>query len=252
MTAFQADIQQLDDLCHVQLSGPLDEDNQLAALVERVRGAVAVFDLAAVEDINNCGVRDWVNGLEELQGRGVHVVLSGCSPAIVAKLNSVGNFAAGATVKSFFIPYYCGQCEEERALLWEVAQLSEPGAPTCRCDSCDGVMSFDGGLEEAYFAFVSDARARPLSPELEALIARMAPSTSQERQVAPVADFATGISSVSMPSVNTLRRLRDRTGLRTLRRVETKPAPTRLPALLSALGGGVLLVALILLALKGC
>ena len=136
----------------LKLSGIIDEDDELASLAHHIHGHTVLMDLANIHDVNNCGVRDWVKWREEVQARNVKVVLLECSPAVVAKLNSVSNFNHRGYVKSFYVPYYCQVCAAEKALLVDMEEFRGEGyikAPTCRCDSCDGVMAFDD-MEESY------------------------------------------------------------------------------------------------------
>lgn len=255
---FEAEVQQLDQLTYVKVTGQIDEDNDLGALAPRIRGQAVLIDLSTVRDINNCGVRDWVKWREELQARGIAVVLVECSSAVVAKLNSVSNFNDGGFIKSFYLPYYCAACETEKALLVDMDEFRGDGpikAPTCRCDSCDAIMAFDD-LEESYFAFVRSARA-VLPPEpLQQLIDKLAPAAGERKilssmpgrssfsgipsTASPASFGSTGAGSVASGlSVSQLRRLRDKTGLRTRRRQKATPVaggrPRPLWVLLGAL-----------------
>ncbi|MBL9013025.1 MAG: anti-sigma factor antagonist [Myxococcales bacterium] len=155
-----ATVQQTGDEANVRLAGILDEDNKLGELVRKVSGARAVIDLSGVERINSCGTRDWVNWLARLAENGVQPVFVACSPAIVAQLNLVKNFAGHGAVKSFQVPYHCPECDEEKLLLVDVADLGPAPhvAPDCRCDDCESLMTFDD-LAEAYFGFVPNAQA---------------------------------------------------------------------------------------------
>ena len=51
----------------VKLAGVIDEDNELGRLVDKIPAGTAVIDLGEIERINSCGVRDWVNWLDELE-----------------------------------------------------------------------------------------------------------------------------------------------------------------------------------------
>jgi anti-anti-sigma regulatory factor len=262
---FEAEIQQLDQFTYVKLAGILDEDNELVPLSNRIRGDTVIIDLSAVQDINNSGVRNWVKWRQEMQARGVAVVLVECSPAIVAKLNSVSNFNDGGFIKSFYVPYYCQACEMEKAMLVDMDELRGDGAvhaPTCRCDACDGIMAFDD-MEESYFTFVKDARRSVPSDSAQKVLEQLTPSAGERKILsrAPstgssfagipstnsLSGFGTGASSSSSigPSASTLRRLRDKTGLRTMR---AQRAAGRARRLLPArkwllLAAGVLLLA---------
>ena len=155
-----ATVQQRNDESNVRLAGVLDEDNNLGELVGKVSAGRAVINLSGLERINSCGTRDWVNWLARLDEKGIQPVFVGCSPAIVAQLNLVKNFAGHGAVKSFQVPYHCPECDEEKLLLVDVADMGPaPHAPPeCRCDDCESLMTFDD-LAEAYFGFVPHAQA---------------------------------------------------------------------------------------------
>ncbi len=241
---FEAEVQQLDTFTYVKVSGVIDEDNELQPLAGRIRGQLAVIDLSTVRDVNNCGVRDWVKWRETVQGRGVAVVLVECSAAVVAKLNSVSNFNDGGFIKSFYVPYFCAACSTEKAMLVDMDEFRREGpvrAPTCRCDSCDQVMQFDD-LEESYFAFVARARKQVPPDPIQSILDQLAPAAGERKILSAVTgsgssfagipstssstpDFETGAGSASSVSVASLRRLRDRSGVRTRRKSGQNPAP---------------------------
>lgn len=158
-TKFQASVQHRGDVSYVKLGGVIDEDNELGDLVDKIPSGTAVIDLGEIERINSCGVRDWVNWLGKLEGNGTRSVLVECSPAIVAQINLVNNFTGTGVVKSFYVPYFCPECDEEKVLLVEAADMGPPPhePPTCRCDECDLVMDFDD-MPDSYFAFLSNQR----------------------------------------------------------------------------------------------
>ena len=156
---FHAAVHQRDDVTYVKLGGVIDEDNELGELVDKIPNGTAVIDLGEIERINSCGVRDWVNWLSKLETNGTRSVLVECSPAIVAQINLVNNFTGSGVVKSFYVPYFCPECDEEKVLLVEASDMGPPPhePPTCRCDECDLVMDFDD-MPDSYFAFLSNQR----------------------------------------------------------------------------------------------
>ena len=145
----------------LKLRGVIDEDNELTGIEGQLSAGVTVLDLADIERINSCGVRDWVNWLGRIEKLGARLVFVNCSPSIVAQMNLVHNFSASGVVKSFYAPYFCPRCNKERLLRLEtrdlVHQTPITSAPTCRCDDCDGPMDFDD-MEESYFAFMNNLK----------------------------------------------------------------------------------------------
>src|SRR6185312_8843668 len=153
---FQASVQHRGDVSYVKLGGVIDEDNELNDLVDKIPAGTAVIDLGEIERINSCGVRDW---LSKLESNGTRSVLVECSPAIVAQINLVNNFTGNGVVKSFYVPYFCPECDEEKVLLVEASDMGPPPhePPTCRCDECDLVMDFDD-MPDSYFAFLANQK----------------------------------------------------------------------------------------------
>lgn len=208
---FQAAVQHREDVSYVKLSGVIDEDNELGGLADQVHGRTVVIDLGEVERINSWGVRDWVHLLGKLEGRGARIVLVECSPAIVAQINLVSNFTGGGTVKSFYVPYFCPQCDEEKSLLCEAAEMGPPPhePPVCRCDECDLVMDFDD-MPDSYFAFLANQPSEPEEDRrLESVLEELVPededkSRIRSRVAATTMGGGSSLPASSLPSVPSL------------------------------------------------
>jgi anti-anti-sigma regulatory factor len=168
----------------VQLSGVMDEDNELGQLAAKVPAeASVVIDSSGVERINSCGVRDWVTCLAELNQKACKLFFLNCSPAIVTQVNLVNNFLGNGQVLNFYAPYFCASCEIDKLLLIDIDQAlkQEPfQAPICRCDQCDHTMDFDD-IESSYFAFLKTTRAPEVSAKLAEAINGLSSSTPMMR-----------------------------------------------------------------------
>ncbi|HUH04835.1 MAG TPA: hypothetical protein VML75_22715, partial [Kofleriaceae bacterium] len=199
----------------MKLSGVIDEDNELTDLVDKIPAGTAVIDLGEVERINSCGVRDWVNWLTKIESNSGDVVLVECSPAIVAQINLVNNFTGNGVVKSFYVPYFCPECDEEKVLLCEAADMGPPPhePPTCRCDECDLVMDFDD-MPDSYFAFLSNQKKVAEPDKVNAVISEFNPTDGEKSKIrSRVGTSSLGGSSMSsLPSVPSLPSI-SRTGL---------------------------------------
>ncbi|MBP6628719.1 MAG: hypothetical protein KA297_04765 [Kofleriaceae bacterium] len=217
---FQAAVNQREDVSYVKLAGVIDEDNQLGELVDQIPSGTAVIDLGEIERINSCGVRDWVNWLSRLEGQRTKVVLVECSPAIVAQINLVNNFTGSGVVKSFYVPYFCPECDEEKVLLVEATDMGpaphEP--PTCRCDECDLVMDFDD-MPDSYFAFLGNSRRMAEPDKVHSAMRSLAPNKAggddgkgkiRSRVSSPA--ITGGAKSASLPSVPSLPSISRSTG----------------------------------------
>jgi anti-anti-sigma regulatory factor len=207
---FQAAVTHRDDVSYVKLAGVIDEDNELPALVEKIPAGTAVIDLAEIERINSCGVRDWVNWLGKLETQRTRIVLVSCSPAIVAQINLVNNFTGAGTVKSFYVPYFCPECDQEKLLLAETTEMGpaphEP--PICRCDECDRVMDFDD-LADSYFAFLGSQKAMAEPERVNGAIQALAPATADAggkvRSRAPAGGGLAAVTASQVPAMPSIR-----------------------------------------------
>ena len=203
---FQASVHHRDDVGFVKLSGVIDEDNELADLTESIPGSMVVIELGEIERINSCGVRDWVNWLNALEAKGADIVLVECSPAIVAQINLVNNFTGNGSVKSFYVPYFCPECDEEKVLLSEASEMGPPPhePPVCRCDGCDLVMDFDD-MPDSYFAFLSNQKKVAKPDKVQSVLDEFSTASNEPSRIRSRVQGGSGnISSASLPTVPSL------------------------------------------------
>jgi anti-anti-sigma regulatory factor len=199
---FQAAVHHRDDVSFVKLSGVIDEDNELTDLTDKIQGSTVIIDLGEVERINSCGVRDWVNWLGKVEGgrSNTEIVLVECSPAIVAQINLVNNFTGSGVVKSFYVPYFCPECDEEKVLLCETADMGpaphEP--PTCRCDECDLVMDFDD-MPDSYFAFLANQKKVARPEKIQSIIDEFASGDDDKSKIRSRVGSQANISGANIP-----------------------------------------------------
>jgi anti-anti-sigma regulatory factor len=206
---FQASVHHRDDLSFVKLAGVIDEDNELTELTDKIHGGTVVIDLREVERINSCGVRDWVNWLGRVESKNIEIVLVECSPAIVAQINLVNNFTGNGVVKSFYVPYFCPECDEEKVLLCETADMGAPPyeAPICRCDECDLVMDFDD-MPDSYFAFLANQKKVARPERIQTILDEFHTDGEEKSKIRSRVGSAslagTNLSSQSLPTVPSL------------------------------------------------
>ena len=131
------------------LSGVLDENAQLTQL--DALGAFTHINFKDITRINSCGVRDWVQWMQTRAGK--PTTYEACPLVIVKQLNSVPEFAKGATISSFFAPYFCEACDEERMILLDPTTIVEKKAPSIACSTCKAPLKFDA-IANQYFGFL--------------------------------------------------------------------------------------------------
>ncbi|HEY8210812.1 MAG TPA: hypothetical protein VIG99_25185 [Myxococcaceae bacterium] len=150
-----------------QLAGVINEDNLLEERLTATKGKGVLIDLANVERINSCGVRDWIRFAQRLEAAGNNLYLLRCSPVVVAQLNMVRNFCGEkGQVLSFQAPYFCPNCDEERTETFPAAQVAVGTSPDAVCPTCKGPMEFDD-LPDLYFGFAKIHGSRAVPPEIQ-------------------------------------------------------------------------------------
>ena len=171
---------------YLKLKGILDEDNLLNNLLSQIQGRLLLIDMAEMERINSCGVRDWVNWLNQIQALGIAVILLRCSPVIVSQANMVANFASDAFIHSFYAPYiHPDTGEEQNVLLFteEIRQNQPIKAPKIFNENGDE-LEFDE-FEESFFAFINDKRqlAYQIPADIQAVIEYFLPEAKTRQPV---------------------------------------------------------------------
>jgi anti-anti-sigma regulatory factor len=150
-----------------QLAGVINEDNLLEERLTATKGKGVLIDLANVERINSCGVRDWIRFAQRLEAAGNNLYLLRCSPVVVAQLNMVRNFCGEkGQVLSFQAPYFCPNCDEERTETFPASNVAAGTSPDATCPTCKGPMEFDD-LPDLYFAFAKIHGQRSVPPEIQ-------------------------------------------------------------------------------------
>jgi len=150
-----------------QLAGVINEDNFLEERLTATKNKGVVIDLANVERINSCGVRDWIRFAQRLEAAGNNLYLLRCSPVVVAQLNMVRNFCGEkGQVLSFQAPYFCPNCDEERTETFPAANVAAGTSPNAVCPVCKGAMEFDD-LPDLYFAFAKLHGPKPVPQEIQ-------------------------------------------------------------------------------------
>lgn len=144
--------QVLQDELNVELIGSIDEDadfKELTGLVQKVIN----FDFEKVTMINSCGIREWIKFLENVP-ESTKIVYRNCPQIIIEQINMVhGFFRKGASIESFYAPYYCEACGKESKVLLNSNQVLSRKAPKIACNTCKKDMDFDA-IPAQYFSFL--------------------------------------------------------------------------------------------------
>ncbi len=140
------------------LAGRIDERARLAELVGKVQPGPLTIDLADVVYINSLGVRDWVDFLRRLEGKGVTVAFERCADVMVLQMNMINGARGRAEVRSFFAPFACDACGWEGAALVVTEKVApvvtEGRTPETPCPDCRQTARF-ADFVDRYFLFLS-------------------------------------------------------------------------------------------------
>jgi len=93
-----------------QFSGHIDEVSVFPEIPSDI-GKV-VIDLEKVAAINSVGIRSWLQWFDGFQG--ATFTFKNCPVPIIMQMNMVEGFLpSGSKVESFFVPYFCEDCDKE-------------------------------------------------------------------------------------------------------------------------------------------
>ena len=141
---------------------------QAGNLLSQIQGRLLLIDMAEIERINSCGVRDWVNWNNQIQALGIAVILLRCSPVVVAQANMVTNFAADAFIHSFYAPYVHPDTGEEQSVLLfteEIRKTFPVSAPKIYNENGEELEFDTHLLENASFLRLKNLTVQYLLPK---------------------------------------------------------------------------------------
>ncbi|WPU66181.1 hypothetical protein [Peredibacter starrii] len=142
----------LQDELNVELIGSIDEDADFKELIGLEQKTIS-FDFDKVSMINSCGIREWIKFIEKIP-ESTHIIYNNCPQIIIEQINMVhGFFRKGASINSFYAPYFCEKCDKENKVHLKADQVKNRKAPKMECPKCGDEMDFDA-IEAQYFSFL--------------------------------------------------------------------------------------------------
>jgi hypothetical protein len=131
----------------LKLSGTIDEQFDGKKIAGSVKGGILVLDLAEIERISSFGIREWVDFITGISGKVSSLWFVECAPKVIDQFNMVANFGGNGQLVSFYAPYRCDYCDDDRRRLVQVAadweQLKTGKLPERACESCGNQEYFD-------------------------------------------------------------------------------------------------------------
>ncbi len=138
--------------CMVEFEGRIDEDSVFDQVLE-IKTNEYHFNFEKIEMINSCGIRNWMTFIGEIDDS-AKILYQKCSQVIIEQMNMVNGFIKqGASIESFYAPYYCDPCDIEIKMLLNSDAIKNRKAPVVHCSKCQKEMEFDG-IEDQYFNFI--------------------------------------------------------------------------------------------------
>jgi hypothetical protein len=142
----------LKDELRVELVGAINEDADFNELLGLDQTKIS-FDFDKINMINSCGIREWIKFIEKIPAT-TGVVYRNCPQIIIEQINMVhGFFKSGATIESFYAPYFCETCNKEHKIHLKSEQVQNRKAPQMGCPKCSNEMEFDA-IEAQYLNFL--------------------------------------------------------------------------------------------------
>ena len=147
----------------LKLEGAIDEDAAFPS-VETEKFSKVVLDLDGISAINSVGIREWMEWIRPIAAK-VSLVFRNCPKAMVFQINMVEGFLPqGASVESFYVPYYSEKCDKEQNALFVVGKdvAVEGGSvkvnfdpnSQLQCSATDCELEMDV-TEAKYFQFLN-------------------------------------------------------------------------------------------------
>jgi anti-anti-sigma regulatory factor len=141
------------DIMCLRLVGTIDEDFNGEEVAEQTKGTL-ILDLGEVRRISSFGIREWVDFIRAAEKKAHSIYFIECSPKILDQFNMVANFGGSGKILSFYAPYRCDYCDDDRRRLVQVDEsyelIKNLNLPDVPCESCGNPEYFDED-PEAFF-----------------------------------------------------------------------------------------------------
>ncbi|MDY0001980.1 MAG: STAS domain-containing protein [Polyangia bacterium] len=161
------------DIMCLRFIGTIDEDFHGKSIAEGVKGTLIV-DLAEVKRISSFGIREWVDFIKAVEQNTHSIYFIECSPKIIDQFNMVANFGGRGKILSFYAPYRCDYCDDDRRRLVQVDESQEliknMSLPDVPCDSCGNPEYFDED-PTSFFTYLASQDAVETDPAVANFLA---------------------------------------------------------------------------------
>lgn len=158
----------------LKLGGTIDEQFEGKKLASGIKGGTLILELGEIERISSFGIREWVDFIGAVSGKVSSLWFVECAPKVVDQFNMVANFGGAGQLVSFYAPYRCDYCDDDRRRLVQVAaeweELKTGKLPERVCESCGNAEYFDED-PLTFFSFLQAHPPVPVPPDVAAFLA---------------------------------------------------------------------------------
>jgi anti-anti-sigma regulatory factor len=152
------------DIMCLRFIGTIDEEFSGKAQAESVSGTL-ILDLGEVARISSFGIREWVDFIKEAGTKAHAIYFIECSPKIIDQFNMVANFGGPGKILSFYAPYRCDYCDDDRRRLVQVDEsydlIQNLALPDVPCESCGNKEYFDEEPTSFFTHLAQQAKFEP-------------------------------------------------------------------------------------------
>lgn len=150
----QINISERGSVSKVTLSGIIDENSDLAPLLEIKTESIEI-ECSKVVRINSVGIERWRNIFSEIRGYGRKLVFTQVSPVLVDVQNFISSFIETAEELSVCVPYDCNSCNSNTIVIIETKDIAAKMSTleTTACVKC-GKSAEMTEIPEEYFGFI--------------------------------------------------------------------------------------------------
>ncbi|MCD6498182.1 MAG: hypothetical protein J7M25_07805 [Deltaproteobacteria bacterium] len=152
------------DIMSLRFIGTIDEDFDGKQMAETVKGTL-ILDLGQVRRISSFGIREWVDFIGAASEKCKAIYFVECSPKVMDQFNMVANFAGKGRVLSFYAPYRCDYCDDDRVRLVQVEDswddIQNMHLPDYPCESCGNPEYFDEDPQSFFNHLINQPKVEP-------------------------------------------------------------------------------------------
>jgi anti-anti-sigma regulatory factor len=157
----------------LRFRGTINEQFEGKKLGGSLRAKMLILDLSEVHKVSSFGIREWsaFTGVAEKSIERIYLI--GCTPKVMNQLGMVSGLIGKGLIFSFYAPYHCDHCANDRLVLLNVDRdreaIKKLRPPERACETCGNLEYFDED-PVSFFSFVASQREFELDPSVSSFL----------------------------------------------------------------------------------